>query len=67
MSRGKTSSPRLSVFQCPDMHTMCVDLANWDVTRKAVQDIGPIHLLVNNAGVVIAETFMDMTSESLDK
>lgn len=28
---------------------MCVDLSNWDETKKALKDVGPVDLLVNNA------------------
>lgn len=28
---------------------MCVDLSNWNETKVAIQKVGPIDLLVNNA------------------
>lgn len=46
---------------------MCVDVADWDATRKAVQDIGPIELLVNNAGIGCLESFLEVKPESFDK
>ena len=32
------------------INTIVVDVGNWDETKKALKDIGPIDLLVNNAG-----------------
>ena len=54
-------------FQCPSIHTVCVDLADWDATRKAVEDIGVIDLLVNNAGTGIPSTFLDAKPEDIDR
>ena len=31
------------------MKTVCVDLSNWNETKKALKDVGPVDLLVNNA------------------
>ena len=49
------------------MHTVCVDLSDWAATRKAVGEIGPIDLLVNNAGIVCSAPFVDADENSLDK
>ncbi len=38
-------------FQFPSVETLCVDISNWDETKRAVQSIGDIDLLVNNAAV----------------
>lgn len=43
------------------------DLSDWDATEKAVSAIGPLDLLVNNAGVNILEHFLDVTKESFNK
>ncbi|XP_072742722.1 L-xylulose reductase [Anoplolepis gracilipes] len=50
----------------PKIHPVCVDLLDWDATRKAVQNILPIDLLVNNAGVARLLPFLDITSEDYD-
>ena len=46
---------------------MCVDLSDWAATRKAVEEIGPIDLLVNNAGIVRSAPFVDADENSLDR
>lgn len=53
--------------ECPGLQTVCVDLMDWDATRKAVGALGPMNCLVNNAGIGIEETFMKTTPESFDK
>ncbi|XP_012220519.1 L-xylulose reductase isoform X1 [Linepithema humile] len=45
---------------------VCVDLQDWDATRKAIQSILPIDLLVNNAGVACLSPFLDTTPEGFD-
>ena len=40
--------------EVPGIHTICIDLSDWDLTKKTVQGIikeGAIDLLVNNAGI----------------
>jgi len=49
------------------MHTVCVDLSDWVATRKAVEEIGPIDLLVNVAGIVSMAPFVDTDESTLDK
>ncbi|KAK2174270.1 hypothetical protein NP493_814g00000 [Ridgeia piscesae] len=51
----------------PSMHTVCVDLSDWVATRKAVEEIGPIDLLVNVAGIVSMAPFVDTDESTLDK
>jgi len=53
--------------ECPGIQTVCVDLLDWDSTRKAVTALGPMNCLVNNAGIGIQETFMNTTPEGFDK
>ncbi|XP_029658696.1 L-xylulose reductase [Formica exsecta] len=50
----------------PKIHPVCVDLRDWDATRKAIQNILPIDLLVNNAGVACLTPFLDATPEEFD-
>ena len=45
---------------------ICVDLSDWDATRKAVQEVTPIQLLVNNAGSFSLGFFQDTTPETID-
>ncbi|XP_067128102.1 L-xylulose reductase-like [Centruroides vittatus] len=53
--------------EVPSIHTVCVDLANWDETKKAVQGLGDIDLLVNNAAFGIINTFGTIGPEDFDK
>jgi len=53
-------------FQCPDIRPVCVDLSDWDSTRKAVEALGQIDLLVNNAGVYREQPFLEVDQESFD-
>lgn len=48
------------------IHPVCVDLRDWNATRKAVENILPIDLLVNNAGVGYLTSFLDATPEEFD-
>lgn len=52
--------------EVPVIHTVHVDLADWDKTREAVSKIGPVDLLVNNAGVGICANFLEMKREDLE-
>ncbi|XP_057367616.1 L-xylulose reductase-like [Daphnia carinata] len=53
--------------ELPGIHTVTVDLEDWEATEKAVKGLGHIDLLVNNAGVAILEPFLDIKNESFDK
>ena len=44
-----------------------MDLTDWDATRKAVEGVGPIHLLVNNAGVAEITPFLETTKAEMDR
>ena len=46
--------------------TVTVDLADVEATKTAVEGIGDIDLLVNNAGVSILESFLDVSVEAFD-
>lgn len=48
------------------LQIIAVDLADWDATRAALADLGPVDGLVNNAAVACIEGFLDMTKEGLD-
>lgn len=46
---------------------MCVDLGDWEATEKALGGIGPVDLLVNNAGVALLQPFIESTKEIFDR
>lgn len=50
----------------PDIDVYNVDIADWDKTRSLVESIGPLEILVNNAGLTYATPFLDTTKEVLD-
>ena len=53
--------------QYPSIHAVCVDLADWTATRQAVEALPPIDLLVNNAGVLNRDKFVDAAPEEFDR
>ena len=46
---------------------MCIDLADIDMVKKAIETAGPIHLLVNNAAVAKLQHFLDVTVDAYDR
>ena len=55
------------LLQNPGLHTVCVDLADWATARRAVEQIGPVDLLVNNAGILIPTPFLETEETEMDK
>ena len=51
----------------PVSSTVCVDLSDWAATRKAVEELRPIDLLVNNAAVISLVSFFETDEKDLDK
>ena len=49
------------------MITVCIDVSDIEATKKEVGKLGPIHLLVNNAGVADIQPFLEVTPESYDR
>ena len=70
ISHGKPFDPlhvSYKLIQEPSIIPVCVDLSDWDDTRKAIEGVGPVHLLVNNAGVAAITPFFDVTKDELDR
>jgi len=44
-----------------------VDIGDWDSTYSKILGIGPVHGLVNNAGVAHIEPFMETTQHGWDE
>ena len=57
----------LFTTQVPGVITECIDVADLDAVKKAVESLAPIHLLVNNAGVAQLQHILDVTPEVYDK
>lgn len=51
----------------PKVTTACVDLTDWAATKKALESFGPVDHLVNNAGILICEEFLEITEQAVDK
>ncbi|KAK6187526.1 hypothetical protein SNE40_005530 [Patella caerulea] len=52
--------------EVPDIKTCTVDLGDWDATRSAIEGLGDIDLLVNNAGVSRLDSFLNVKPEDFD-
>ena len=52
--------------ECPSVETVACDLTDWEATRAAVEALGPVHCLVNNAGVVHITPFLEVTEAEID-
>jgi len=52
--------------ELPSIRPILADLADWDATTKALENIEPMDCLVNNAGVAFMEPFLEITKESFD-
>src|SRR5215472_11489039 len=50
--------------------SLCLDLSDTDVARKAIDQaehtLGPIHVLVNCAGIAVVKPFLEVTEEEYD-
>lgn len=50
----------------PSINIINVDLQDWDKTREALCHIGPLDLLVNNAGIGRFKMFLDASEQDID-
>ncbi|XP_074245173.1 L-xylulose reductase isoform X1 [Saimiri boliviensis] len=53
--------------ECPGIDPVCVDLSDWEATERALGNVGPVDLLVNNAGVALLQPFLEITKEAFDR
>ncbi|XP_006869553.1 PREDICTED: carbonyl reductase [NADPH] 2-like [Chrysochloris asiatica] len=64
----RTNSDLVSLAkECPGIEPMCVDLGDWEATERALGDVGPVDLLVNNAAVALVQPFLEITKEVFDR
>ena len=54
-------------MQAPNIEVYNVELADWNKARTTVQSIGPVDLLVNNAGITNWTSFIEVTKLEVDK
>ena len=52
--------------ECPSVETVTCDLTDWEATRAAVEALGPVHCLVNNAGFANNKPFLEITEAQID-
>ena len=57
----------IALFKDPRIICHMCDLRDWDGTRKLVESLGPIHLLVNNAGVSKSAPFLEVQRVDIEK
>jgi L-xylulose reductase len=53
--------------ELPEVTTLCADVLNWNETREAVESVGRVDLLVNNAGINMKGTVLEATPEDFDR
>ncbi|XP_038590904.1 L-xylulose reductase isoform X1 [Micropterus salmoides] len=53
--------------RCASINPVCVDLADWGATEAALQEVGPIDLLVNNAACANLQPFLEVTADQFDQ
>ncbi|KAA0725467.1 L-xylulose reductase [Triplophysa tibetana] len=54
------------VQECPSIKPVCVDLSDWEATDRALKDVGPVDLLVNNAACAKLQPFLEVTPDQFD-
>ncbi|ODM90348.1 L-xylulose reductase [Orchesella cincta] len=50
--------------ELPKVTATVVDLSDWDATRKTTESFGAINHVVNNAGIIIPQPFMEITKDA---
>jgi NAD(P)-dependent dehydrogenase (short-subunit alcohol dehydrogenase family) len=63
---SRSEADLVSLAQEIPCETIVADLADADAAREAALRAGEIHLLVNNAGISIPQSFLDTTVEAFD-
>lgn len=49
--------------QLPNTKQIFCDVSDWEDSYKKMLEIGPVHGLVNNAGIAVIEPFFDVSEE----
>ncbi|XP_050078419.1 L-xylulose reductase [Anopheles maculipalpis] len=53
--------------ECPRIETIQVDLSDWERTKTALNPLGKVDGLVNNAGVAVIKPFLELTEDDFDR
>lgn len=67
VARQESQLQSLKKETSDDLETVIVDLMNWQDTKAALSNLGPIDGLVNNAGVAVIKPFAEITEDDFDK
>ncbi|XP_064636286.1 L-xylulose reductase-like [Lineus longissimus] len=52
--------------EIPNTHGVQADLSDWNATKKAIEAIGPVDFLVNNAAIIVLASLLDIKPEDFD-
>lgn len=52
--------------ELPNVTVACVDVNNWTETREAIESFGVLDHVINNAGFLESQPFMEITEESAE-
>ncbi|KAJ8300304.1 hypothetical protein KUTeg_021823 [Tegillarca granosa] len=66
IGRSKENLDKIKAVN-PLINTIKVDVSDWDQTKTAVEQIGVVDLLVNNAGILYHEKFVDLGIEKFEE
>lgn len=53
--------------EVPSIEIIALDLSDWKKTEDGLKNIGPIDLLVNNAGLAILGPLTEVKEEDVDR
>lgn len=53
--------------EVPGIETICVDIMDWNQTRMALEHLGHVDCLVNNAAVAQLTPFLEVKPEEFDQ
>ncbi|GAV07731.1 hypothetical protein RvY_17538 [Ramazzottius varieornatus] len=67
LTRSDSGIETLQRLQLPNVHPVQCDLEDWEATRKTVESIMPVDLLINNAGIFIGKSFLQTKQLSFDR
>lgn len=67
MARQRAQLESLKQETGDDLECIIVDLMNWNDTKAALANIGPLDGLVNNAGIAVIKPYSEITEEDFDK
>ncbi|OWF37832.1 L-xylulose reductase [Mizuhopecten yessoensis] len=65
VSKTKENLDRLRT-ELPGIETVCVNMRDWESTRRSLEKLPPFDILVNNAGYGLSGSFINMPREVTD-